>query len=133
MSDGPNLQLVHRASGNPQRVQELGPYQVEALLDRSEAGAGTVYRIRIAPGQKTSTSYHRIAEEYYFILAGSGVAVLDGREQPLQAGNFLRLPPGTTHCFLAGPDGLDMLDIHTPGCFPDHDTYFVDGKPDGFA
>ena len=49
------------------------------------------------------------------------------------AGDFLRLPPGTTHGFTAGPDGLDMLDVHTPGCRPDRDVYFVDARPDGFS
>jgi mannose-6-phosphate isomerase-like protein (cupin superfamily) len=128
----PSLSLIHRRSGDPQRTRQLGPYHVEALLDPHEEGAGTVYRVRIAPGQRTTVSYHRRAEEYYFVLAGSGVAVLDCREHPLTAGDFLRLPPGTTHGFIAGADGLDLLDVHTPGCRPDHDVYFVDARPDGF-
>lgn len=124
--------LVHRRSGDPGRTQQLGPYRIEALLDRAEARAGTVYRVHIAAGQRTAVSYHRVAEEYYFVLAGSGTAVLDGREQPLHAGDFLRLPPGTHHGFVAGPQGLDLLDVHTPGCWPDHDTYFTDRPPEGF-
>lgn len=127
------LSLVHRWSGDPARTQQLGPYRVEALIDPTEEGAGTVYRVHIAPGARTNVSYHRRAEEYYFVLAGSGVAVLDGREVPLAAGDFLRLPPGTTHGFTAGPDGLDLLDVHTPGCRPDRDVYFIDEKPEGFA
>jgi quercetin dioxygenase-like cupin family protein len=127
------LSLIHRASGDPQRTQQLGPYHVEALLDPAEEGAGTVYRVRIAAGERTNVSYHRLAEEYYFVLAGSGNALLNEREYPLRPGDFLRLPPGTTHGFIAGPDGLDLLDIHTPGCRPDRDVYFVDRKPEGFA
>ncbi len=127
-----SLGLIHRRSGDPSRTQQLGPYVIEALIDRSETGAGTVYRVRIAPGQRTAVSYHRVAEEYYFVLSGSGVASLDGRDYPLAPGDFLRLPPGTTHGFLAGPDGLELLDIHTPGCYPDHDTYFTDDVPEGF-
>jgi mannose-6-phosphate isomerase-like protein (cupin superfamily) len=127
------LPIVHRSAGDPGRTQTLGPYRIEALLDRHEAGAGTVWRVRIGPGERTSVSYHRIAEEYYFVLAGDGLAVLDGREVRLKPGDFLRLPPGTTHGFVAGPEGLEMLDIHTPGCWPDHDTYFVDTTPEGFG
>jgi mannose-6-phosphate isomerase-like protein (cupin superfamily) len=137
MSNDPNLQpilsLVHRSSGDPERTQQLGPYQVEALLEPHEEGAGTVYRVRIAAHERTNISYHRRAEEYYFVLAGSGVAWLDGREHPLKTGDFLRLPPGTTHGFSAGAGGLDLLDIHTPGCRPDRDVYFVDEKPEGFG
>ena len=126
------LQRIHRPSGDPARTQRLGPYGIESLLDRHEEGAATFYRVHIDPGRRTSVSYHRVAEEFYYVLAGGGVALLDGREHPLRAGDFLRLPPGTTHGFLAGPDGLDMLDVHVPGCRPDHDVYFVGEIPEGF-
>lgn len=125
-------QIIHRASGDPARAEHLGPYQIESLLAVAEESAGTVYRVRIAPHQRTSVSYHRIAEEYYFVLAGRGTAMLDGRAQPLRPGDFLRLPPGTTHGFITDGEPLEMLDIHTPGCRPDRDTYFVDQVPQGF-
>jgi quercetin dioxygenase-like cupin family protein len=125
--------ILHRTSGDPTRVRRLGPYEIEPLIDEAEEAAGTVYRVTIAPGATTAVSHHKIAEEYYFVLAGSGTAVLDGREHPLRTGDFLRLPPGTTHGFTAGPDGLVMLDIHTPGCRPDRDTYFDGPSPEGFG
>jgi quercetin dioxygenase-like cupin family protein len=127
------VNLIHRASNDSERTQALGPYRIEPLLDRHEQGAGTVYRVHIAAGQRTSISFHRVAEEYYFVLAGSGVAIVDGQEYPMRAGDFLRLPPGTTHGFVASVEGLDLLDIHTPGCWPDHDVYFVDARPEGFS
>ena len=127
------LEVIHRRSGDAGRSAALGPYLIEPLLSEAEEGAGTVYRVRIAPGQRTSVSYHRVAEEYYFVLAGRGTAILDGKEYPLAAGDFLRLPPGTTHGFLTGDEALDLLDIHTPGCRPDRDTYFVDTVPQGFS
>jgi mannose-6-phosphate isomerase-like protein (cupin superfamily) len=107
-------------------VQRLGVYAIEALIDAAEEGAGTVWRVRIEPNQRTRISYHQIAEEYYFILAGSGTALIDGRRQPLKAGDFLRLPPGTAHGFETAAEPLEMLDIHTPGCWPDRDTYFLE-------
>jgi quercetin dioxygenase-like cupin family protein len=133
MSEGPGLELIHRASGDPARTEALGSYEIESLLAPHEEGAGTAYRVRIAPGARTAIGYHRIAEEFYFVLAGGGTAILDGREQPLRAGDFLRLPPGTKHGFAAGEQGLEMLDVHVPGCRPDRDTYFVGPAPEGFA
>ncbi|MFN4259329.1 MAG: cupin domain-containing protein [Gemmataceae bacterium] len=127
------LTLLHRATGNPAHGQQFGPYWIEALIGEAEEGAGTVYRVRIEPQQRTSISYHRLAEEYYFVLAGQGVAILDGREYPLRPGDFLRLPPGTAHGFVTGAEPLELLDIHTPGCRPNRDTYFVDTVPDGFS
>lgn len=125
--------IIHRRSGDPARAEQLGPYRIEPLVDRDEERGGTAYRVHIAAGERTGVSYHRAAEEFYYVLAGGGVAILDGGEYPLRPGDFLRLPPGTTHGFVAGPDGLEMLDVHFPGCRPDRDTYFVGRPPDGFA
>ena len=125
--------LIHRASGDLGRVERLGPYAIESLLTPEEEGAGTVYRVRIEPHARTAVSYHRIAEEYYFVLAGAGRAVLDGREVVLRPGDFLRLPPGVAHAFLTGDEPLELLDVHTPGCRPDRDTYFVGETPEGFT
>jgi mannose-6-phosphate isomerase-like protein (cupin superfamily) len=122
-----SLTVIHRRSGDPNRTEKFGVYRIEALLCEAEEGVGTVYRIRIEPHQRTSISFHRVAEEYYFVLSGWGYVILDGKEEPLEAGDFLRLPPGTTHGFMTCDQPLEMLDIHTPGCRPDHDVYFVEG------
>ncbi len=131
--DRPALPVLHRRSGDPGRTERLGPYAIESLINPGEEGAGTVYRVRIEPHQRTSVSYHRRAEEYYFVLAGRGTAVLNGRAYPLTAGDFLRLPPGTTHGFVTGDESLDLLDVHTPGCRPDRDVYFAGPAPEGFG
>ena len=118
--------IVHRAHGP---VEQLGPYGIETLIERREEAALTAYRVHIAPGARTAVSYHRVAEELYYVLAGSGTAVLDGEPRAIQAGDFLRLPPGTTHGFVTAAESLQLLNIHSPGCRPDHDVYFVDGPP----
>lgn len=126
------LTLIHRR-GDVARGRRLGPYVIEALLTEAEEGAGTVYRVRVEPHQRTAVSYHRVAEEYYYVLSGSGTALLNGTEYALAPGDFLRLPPGTTHGFVTGDEALEMLDVHTPGCRPDRDTYFVGDVPEGFT
>ena len=128
------MALVHRRSGDAARVRQLGPYGIETLIEPAEEAAATAYRVVIAPRRRTAVSYHRIAEEFYFVLSGSGTAVLDGVEHALAAGDFLRLPPGTTHAFVTADEPLEMLDFHAPGSRPDHDVYFVDSAaPDGFS
>jgi mannose-6-phosphate isomerase-like protein (cupin superfamily) len=128
----PPLGLIHRRSGDPGRVQTLGPYAIESLIDPHEEGMGTAYRVRIGPNQRTAVSYHRLAEEYYYVLAGHGTAILDGREHALAPGDFLRLPPGTTHGFVTAAEPLEMLNLHSPGSRPDRDVYFVGPVPEGF-
>lgn len=127
------LQILHVKSGGEQPRVRLGPYEIETLIPEADEGAATAYRIRIEPHQRTSTSYHRVAEEFYLVISGTGTAVLDGVEHLLQTGDFLRLPPGTTHAFATGDEALVMLDVHTPGSRPDRDVYFVGDTPEGFG
>jgi len=126
-----NKQRIHRASGQSEHIQQFGPYKIEPLLTEVEEAAATVYRVRIEAHQRTSTSFHRVAEEFYFVLTGTGTAILDGSSQSLQPGDFLRLPPGTRHAFVTLDEPLEMLDIHVPGCRPGRDTYFVEDEADG--
>lgn len=126
------LTVLHRKKAETGPADKLGPYAIESLIAENEEGAATFYRVRIEPGQKTSTSYHRKAEEFYYVLGGHGTAYLNGTAYPLAAGDFVRLPPGVQHCFETGEHSLEMLDIHIPGCRPDRDTYFVDAMPEGF-
>ena len=128
-----SLQVLHVREGEGSDTARLGPYEIETLIPVADEGAATAYRVRIEPNQRTSTSYHKLAEELYLVLTGSGIAVLDGVEYQLRPGDFLRLPPGTTHAFITGDDALVMLDIHTPGSRPDRDVYFVGEIPQGFS
>ena len=117
----------------PSRVRRLGPYALESLIDPQEEGAGTAYRVTIGPRQQTAVSFHRLAEEYYYVLSGRGKAILDGRPYPLAAGDFLRLPPGTT---TASPPATSpwRCSTSTPGSRPDRDVDFVGSPPpEGFG
>lgn len=126
--------LLHVAEAEPiSAPEQLGPYRIESLIPPADEAACTAYRVQIAPHSATSVSYHAIAEELYYVLEGSGVAVLNGEHHPLRKGDFLRLPPGTTHGFVTADEALVMLDIHTPGSRPDHDVYFVGEAPEGFG
>jgi mannose-6-phosphate isomerase-like protein (cupin superfamily) len=128
----PPLRVLHVRAGEEAECARLGPYEIETLIPLADEGAATAYRVRIAPHQRTATSYHLLAEELYLVLAGGGTAVIGGVEHVLRTGDFLRLPPGTTHAFIAGDEALVMLDIHTPGSRPDRDVYFVGDTPEGF-
>lgn len=130
----PTQRVLHVREDAPLVAPEqLGPYRIESLIPPADEAACTAYRVHIAPHSRTSISYHRVAEEIYYVVEGAGVAVLDGREYPLRRGDFLRLPPGTTHGFVTGDVPLTLLDIHTPGSRPDHDVYFIGDTPEGFG
>ena len=133
MQESTGQKILCVQSGVSTNIQQLGPYGIETLIDLSEEGKTTAYRVHIQPNSKTSTSYHQVAEELYYVLSGSGIAFLNGKPFELKPGIFMRLPPGTWHAFEAFAEGLDMLDVHSPGCRPDRDVYFPEGKtPEGF-
>ena len=121
---------LHEATAPP---VQLGPYGITSLIEPGETGAFTAYHVTIAPHQTTSISYHKISEEIYYVLSGCGIALLNGTRVQLRAGDFLRLPPGTTHGFITHEEPLTMLDLHSPGSRPDHDVYFVGDPPPGFS
>jgi mannose-6-phosphate isomerase-like protein (cupin superfamily) len=126
--------ILHQRLGSAASAKHrLGPYEIESLIPPEDEAAGTAYRVRIEPHQTTSTSYHKIAEEFYYVLSGTGTALLNGTPYELRPGDFLRLPPGTTHAFITRDEPLLMLDIHTPGSRPDHDVFFVGETPQGFG
>ncbi len=131
MSDAKGI--IVRKRGGGERVRQLGPYRIEGFLERDEEISQTMWRVSIGANVTTAISYHKAAEETYFVLNGSGVAVLDGVRHEIAAGDFLRLPAGTRHGFITGADGLEMLDVHAPGCWPDRDTFFEGEAPPGFG
>ncbi len=125
--------ILHRRSGEGLPMEWLGPYGIETLIPREAEQAMTAYRVRIEPHQRTAVSYHRVAEELYFVLSGRGAAILDGVAYGIGVGDFLRLPPGTRHGFITEDEALEMLDIHAPGSRPDRDVFFDGAAPEGFG
>lgn len=125
--------ILHIHTDQEMSSQELGPYEITSLISEEQESGGTAYQVRIKPHKKTAVSFHKIAEEFYYVLSGSGSAILNGKVYELRRGDFLRLPPHTTHAFETREEPLTMLNIHFPGSRPDRDVYFIGGTPDGFG
>ncbi len=107
------------------------PYTLKKLTDVEDSapksGFGEVQEARFAKDAldtaDTGLSYHRLkanqrqpfghrhdrAEEVYVVLDGSGRVKLDDEVVELQALDAIRVAPGVTRAFEAGPDGLDVL------------------------
>ena len=55
---------------------------------------------------------HKQNEEIYYVLCGSGKAVIDGDTVELKAGDFVRISPAAKRQFFAAPDeGIGYLCI----------------------
>jgi mannose-6-phosphate isomerase-like protein (cupin superfamily) len=52
---------------------------------------------------------HRVQEEVYLVLSGSGTFKLDDERVAVTEGDVLRVPPVVMRAYEAGPEGLDLL------------------------
>ncbi len=68
------------------------------MLDPLADGVSFTMVVEIfEPGGRTPPNAHAIAEEAFFVLAGSGRAYCDGESREIGAGDVLVLRPGTEH------------------------------------
>jgi len=84
----------------------------EARFAKDELDAeqtGVSYQ-RVKPGKRQAFAHrHERAEEVYVVLGGSGQAKLEDQLVELRALDAIRVAPGVTRAFQAGPDGLELL------------------------
>ena len=61
---------------------------------------------------------HRGADQWLFVLSGSGTATLGGRRHPLRAGTLLLIERGTTHEIRnTGRTPLKTLNLYVPPAY----------------
>jgi quinol monooxygenase YgiN/quercetin dioxygenase-like cupin family protein len=65
---------------------------------------------RLRPGMRQSFGHvHHRDEELYVVLAGSGRVAVDDEVTEVKRLDAIRVAPGSTRAFEAGPDGLELL------------------------
>jgi quercetin dioxygenase-like cupin family protein len=79
--------------------------------DLGDSDHGAVARMTIEAGGGQEPHRHPGSEEVTLVLEGEGRALVDGCWEPIEAGNLLHAPTGSTHALTAGPEGLDLLVI----------------------
>jgi mannose-6-phosphate isomerase-like protein (cupin superfamily) len=83
--------------------------------DRSQAAQMT-----LAPGESEGGpgNCHRGAEQWMFVVAGHGVAVVDGQGVELRPGTLLLIARGETHEIRnTGGDALQTLNLYVPPAY----------------
>lgn len=104
----------------------------------------------VQPGKRAFPFHnHRVNEEMFFILAGSGEVRIGAQTYPIRVGDIIACPPGdksTAHQIInSGSEPLRYLAVSTKmypeiAEYPDSDKFGVyaefvsntDGKPQGF-
>jgi mannose-6-phosphate isomerase-like protein (cupin superfamily) len=86
------------------------------MLDPLADGVSFTLVVEIfEPGGKTPPNTHAVAEEAFFVLAGTGKASAGGESRDIGPGDVLVLRPGTEHVVEnTGPGKLYCLTMMTP-------------------
>jgi uncharacterized cupin superfamily protein len=86
-----------------------------SLTGRDEYEAETFFpmlgmAIRVAqPGDVTTTYHWETEAEDFLVLAGEGIAIIEGEERPLRQWDFVHCPPGVKHAFVGAGNGPFVL------------------------
>jgi uncharacterized cupin superfamily protein len=122
----PSLNLV-RAADIAAHAQEFShPWNPASLMRGTQLGRSVglkrtgVNFMRVPPGRESYVYHsHRYEEEWMYVIAGGGVALIDGQEFAIAAGDFLGFPtPSVAHLlrntgaedlvYLAGGENRDF-------------------------
>jgi mannose-6-phosphate isomerase-like protein (cupin superfamily) len=97
-------------------TENLAP-NLEVRFTRNALGttsSGMSYQ-RYAPNFRTPFGHvHSKQEEVYVILSGSARLKVDDEIVELKEWDAIRLPPGTTRQWHAGPEGFEFLAVGAP-------------------
>lgn len=89
----------------------IGEIQEVRFATEALAAQDTGFSLHsLNPGKRQPFGHkHENAEEVYVVIGGSGRVKVDDEVLELERLDALRLAPGATRAFEAGPDGLEVL------------------------
>lgn len=98
---------------------------IRSILDRTNAPVEkqSLAEAQVPAGTATQRHYHRLAEEFYFIVEGRGEMEIDGETRGVGPGDAILIPAGAWHT-IAASETLRFLCCCAPPYSHD-DTYFA--------
>ncbi len=97
---------------------------IRSLLDLSNAPVEkqSLAEATLPAGGKTERHYHKVSEELYYLLSGTGVMEIDSEERQVGPGDAVLIQAGAWHQIRAETD-LQFLCCCAPP-YAHEDTYF---------
>src|SRR5581483_2689852 len=97
---------------------------IRSILDLTNAPVEkqSLAEARVPAGAETQRHYHKLSEEFYFIIEGEGVMSIDDGTRTVGAGDAILIPANAWHTIHAATD-LRFLCCCAPPYSHD-DTYF---------
>lgn len=80
------------------RISANDTNRLAIVFDPTTANFSLTFCVEIFDvGGKTPPNRHQLAIEMFFVLKGEGIAVCDGKQVPIRAGDSLLVPPTGIH------------------------------------
>jgi mannose-6-phosphate isomerase-like protein (cupin superfamily) len=97
---------------------------IRSILDRTNAPVlnQSLAEASVPAGGATDRHYHKLSEEFYFLLEGEGTIEINGETCPVTPGDAILIPPGAWHQITAS-SALRFLCCCAPP-YSHEDTYF---------
>jgi mannose-6-phosphate isomerase-like protein (cupin superfamily) len=100
---------------------------IRSLLDHTNAPVEnqSLAEASLPPGGATQRHYHRVSEEFYYILEGGGTMEIDGEVREVGPGDAILIPAGAWHQIRSQKEGETLRFLCC--CAPPYshgDTYF---------
>lgn len=116
----------------------LGPDSAALIKVSPELGSQNDITIvqKIAPGKGTGLHYHSDVDEIFYVMEGTGTAVLGTESFPIEAGDFIFIPKNLDHK-IRKYDSTGLLRVvffmDKPGLLEffreRHQQFYIDKKP----
>jgi len=99
---------------------------IRSLLDLSNAPVKnqSLAEATLPAGATTQRHFHRLSEEFYFILEGQAEMEIDGETRSVTPGDAILIPPGAWHQISAHPETQVRLICCCAPPYSHEDTYF---------
>jgi mannose-6-phosphate isomerase-like protein (cupin superfamily) len=102
-------------------------FRVSIGNERSQAA-----QMVVAPGahEGGSDNRHRRADQWLYVVSGSGLAIVNGERYPLRAGSLLLIERGDAHEIRStGRADLKTLNIYVPPAYTKGGDELAAGRP----
>ena len=118
----PGMHVLNLADQRPFTTKDGST--IRSILDRTNAPVAlqSLAEATVPEGTATQRHYHKLSEEFYFILQGRGEMELNGERRAVGPGDAILIPPGAWHT-IAALEPLRFLCCCAPP-YAHEDTYF---------
>jgi len=114
--DKPNLYLMRAADISAHAQEFSHPWNPDSLVRGTQLARGVglkrtgVNLVTVPPGRESFVYHsHHFEEEWIYVLAGAGVALIDGVEYRVAPGDFMGFPTPSVAHLMRNPGPADLV------------------------